>query len=737
MSKKEYDFSGYATRNNRRCGDGRVILKDAFKDCDGETVPLVWHHQHSGPDNVLGHAVLENRDDGVYCYCSFNKTPNGEIAKEVVKHGDVKALSIYANRLKQRGSDVVHGVIREVSLVLAGANPGAYIDNLALAHDGIEDIIDDEAIIKFVEDDYVSLIHEEGDDMDQEANENAKNKSVLDVFDEAMDSLSEEQRQAVYMVLEAIADEDNEGDKDDKNNQDKEEPVDRKTQNKESEDQEDDESMEHDGMILSKEEERVALSVLKAVIDDDELSHADAEAFDNFSDFQKSIVYDAVDELTNELAHQDNEGEDMKFNVFDEATGTESYLSHDDMASIFDDAKKIGSLKDAVLAHGIQNIEVLFPEAQAVNNTPLTIARKMDWVSKVLSGTHKTPFSRIKATAANLTEDEARAKGYIKGTEKVEEQIMALKRITTPTTVYKLQKLDRDDIIDITDFDVVAWMKDEMRMMLDEEIARAILFGDGRQPSSNDKINELCIRPVWTDEATYVINTVMNVNGMTLEQKAREFVDQCVRSRKDYKGAGTPTLYISPDLLVEVRLLKDGDGYRRYKTDQELADDLRVSEIVEVEIMNGLTRTVDGVERELGGIILNMNDYTVGATKGGEVTLFDDFDLNFNKYEYLIETRMCGALTTPFSAIVVEFIGTANAVVPTYKLANVKDNSNPQASGWYTYDPVNGYTLTSDTARDISKIYYVKGTNGSNGSNGSTGSNGATGSTGATGVTGN
>ena len=700
MTKKGYDFGGYVTRNNLKCADGRTILPGAFKDCDGKIVPLVWHHQHNDPSNVLGHALLENRSDGVYGYCSFNDTPSGQVAKETVKHGDITSLSIYANRLQQRGKDVVHGVIREVSLVLAGANPGAYIDNLCFAHDGFEDTIDDEAIIKFI-----------GFEESEEAAEHGE-PSVLDVFDSAMESLSDEQREAVYTVLAAAA-----------------EPTEEEGEAEHSE-------QEEGALIMSEEEQGVAIAVLKAALDGEELSHEDASAFESFSDEQKQVVYDLVEEMSandEEIEHQDQEGETMKFNIFDEETNTDKVLTHDEMSAIFADAKKIGSLKEAVLEHGIQNIEVLFPEVQAVNKTPLQIARRMEWVSTVVNGTHKTPFSRVKSTAANLTEDEARARGYIKGNQKVEEQITALKRITTPTTVYKLQKLDRDDIVDITDFDVVAWMKDEMRMMLDEEIARAILFGDGRPASSQDKINELNIRPVWTDEGVYAINSVLNVNNMTPEQKARAFVDQVIRSKKNYKGSGTPTMFISPDLLVEIRLLKDGDGYRRYKTDKELADDLRVSSIVEVEIMDGLTRTVDGVERELGAIILNMGDYTCGATKGGEVTLFDDFDLNFNKYEYLIETRMCGALTMPYSAIVVEFVGSADAVIPVYKLANVHDNSNPQSSGWYVYDPENGYVASTDTVRDLNKIYYTTGASGTTGATGETGATGATGATGTTG----
>lgn len=723
---QEYDFSGYATRSNIPCADGRTILPDAFKDQDGATVPLVWQHMHDGIDQVLGHAVLSARDGDIYCQCSFNDTEKGQIAKKVVKHGDVVALSIYANKLKQRGREVIHGVIREVSLVLAGANPGAYIDNICLAHgDGMYDEIADEAIIKFIPEYTKPISHSDDDD-----------KDTIELFDEVLEDLDDEHKEAVYTVLGSVfnssmqhADDDD----DDQNEDDEDEET----------NEGDEEKVEHSdsktvGDVLatfSKEKQDVAKAVIHAALGNGKLTKEQVQAYLDFSEEEKlavkAITAAAMESGSDAKHSDDQEGEQiMKYNVFDVETGEEATLSHSDMSAIIDDAKHNGSLKDSVLAHGITNIEVLFPEVQAVNKAPMPIMRRMEWVSTVISGTHKTPFSRIKSTAANMTNEEARAKGYIKGNQKVEEQISALKRVTTPTTIYKLQKLDRDDIIDITDFDVVAWMKDEMRTMLDEEIARAILIGDGRPVSSNDKINPLNIRPIWTDESMYVINSTLNVSGMTPKEKHEGFVDQVIRAKKDYKGSGRPTMFISPDLLVELRLLRDADGYRRYKTDQELADDLRVSKIVEVELFSDLKRTVDGVERELGAIIVNMGDYTVGATKGGEVTLFDDFDLNFNKYEYLIETRMCGALTQPYSAIVVEFVG---QVVDTYELKSMVGVSNPQTAGLYYFDGEN-YVAATETTPAMDKRYYTKrGATGSTGATGETGETGDTGNTGSTG----
>ena len=687
----KYEFGGYATRNDLKCADGRVIRRDAFKECDGATVPLVWAHVHDDPTNVLGHAVLENRDDGVYAYCSFNESPSGQQGRELVKHGDITALSIYANHLKQQGSEVLHGIIREVSLVMAGANPGATIDNLAFAHGDSLEPIADEAVISPGDEYTMILIH--ADDEDEEEESMDEDKTVGEVFD----TLTEEQKTAVYAVIGAAL-EDEGG-----------------------------EEIEH----ADDEDEDTGDGSDKTV----------GEVFDTLTEEQKTAVYAVIGaaledqgeaEEDEDVEHSDYEGDNiMKYNVFDEETGTGATLTHDDMTGMIEEAKRSGSLRDTVLEHGITNIEVLFPEVHGVNNTPFPIMRRMEWVSTVINGTRKSPFSRIKSTAANFTMEEARARGYIKGTEKQEEQFAVLKRITTPTTVYKLQKLDRDDIIDITDFDVVSWMKDEMRTMLDEEMARAILIGDGRVASDPSKINPMNIRPVWTDEDVFAIHHVINVNGMTIQQKAQAFVDGVIRSKLDYKGSGTPTMFIAPELLVELRLLRDGDGYRRYKTDQELADDLRVSKIVEVELFNGLTRTVDSVEREMGAIILNMNDYTVGATKGGEVTMFDDFNLDFNKYEYLIETRCCGALTMPYSAIVVEMVGEADYTPTDYQLANIvpANAKNPATAGFYYFDG-SEYVPATETTIDQGKIYYSvpSGATGATGETGSTGETGATGS---------
>ena len=616
----KFDFGGYATKNDLRCSDGRIIRSGAFADNDGATVPLVWQHRHDSPDNVLGHAVLESRDDGVYAYCSTNDTPAGQQAKKIVMHGDVCALSIFANRLRQNGSDVIHGNIREVSLVLAGANPGALIDNLQFAHGDSIDIIDDEADIYC--DSPIELEHslsgvgtasvpakpaiediqvEEPQEEPEESlsHEEADDKTVGEVFE----SIPEEKLDAVYSIIGAVAG-------------------------------------------------------AGAPTDDAE------EVFNSLTDEQKQAVYAVVgtmaeeddEEETEEAEHSDTEGEDMKYNVFDgnDVSGDERVLTHDEISAIFSEAKSGRSLKDVVLEHGITDIEVLFPEVQTVTAQPELISRDMDWVAGVLSSCRKTPFSRVKSTAANITADEARARGYIKGKQKVEEQISALKRTTDPQTIYKLQKLDRDDIIDITDFDVVAWIKQEMRVMLNEEIARAILIGDGRSSESNDKIQPTHVRPIWGDNQVYAVHKVID-DSLEGAAKAKAFIEAAIRGRKEYKGSGSPTLYVGIDLLTEMRLIRDQIGHRLYKNDQELADELRVSKIVPIEIFDGKTREVSGSERELGGIIVNLIDYNIGANKGGEVTLFDDFDLNYNKEEYLIETRISGALIRPKSALVLEF----------------------------------------------------------------------------------
>lgn len=583
-----YDFGGYATKNDLRCSDGRIIRSGAFKDCDGATVPLVWQHMHDSPDNILGHAELENRDDGVYAYCTFNSSPAGTQAMELVKHGDIGSLSIYANRLKQNGSDVVHGIIREVSLVLAGANPGAIIDNVCLEHsDGFREPIEDEAIISTNE----PLEHADSDE--------DHDPTVAEVFD----TLTEEQKTAVYAII---------------------------------------------GAIVSDQEEA----------EPKEVQHSDEESAE--------FVYEpdeqtAEDEAAEEVIHSDENEEDliMKHNAFDQTEeGMENVLTHADMDMIFADAKRCGSLKAACndhFEHGITPIGDFFPSYKNVQDQPYLISRPMEWVSKVLGAVHHTPFSKVRSLAANITADAARAKGYVTGTQKVEEQITALHRETDPTTIYKLQKLNRDDVIDITDFDVVAWIKQEMRVMLDEEVARAILVGDGRLSDAPDKIKEDKIRPIWTDDEVYTVHSTVDAS-LTGSAKAQAFIDQVIRQRKNYKGSGAPTLYVGSDLLTEMRLIKNAvTGDRIYKSDKDLADEMRVANIVEIELLDGLTRTVSEATHTFGGIIVNLADYNVGATRGGEVNLFDDFDINYNKLEYLIETRMSGALVRPKSALAIEF----------------------------------------------------------------------------------
>ena len=567
---ESYDFSGWATRNNLKCSDGRTIMRDAFKDNDGRTVPLVWNHEHNDPFSVLGHAMLENKPEGVYAYCKFNDTESGQNAKLLVQHGDVVALSIYANQLKQQNGNVYHGAIREVSLVLAGANPGAFIDSIIKHDDGT----DEEAIIYSGEEDII-LAHAEEENKPElkEKKEEPKmaEKTVKDVFDE----MTEEQKTVVYAMI--------------------------------------GQALEDAGVDIDDEDKK-----------EDETP-------------MKHNVFDM--------------DEEMKDNV----------LSHSEMNAIFSDAKRYGSLKDSVLAHGINNIDYLFPEAQSLNTPPDFITRDMGWVQKVMGSVHHTPFSRIKSMFANLTEDDARAKGYIKGKLKKDEVFGLLKRTTTPTTIYKKQKLDRDDVVDITDFDVVAWLKSEMRMMLDEEIARAILVGDGRTSGSDDKINESNIRPIWTDEDLYTIKSIVNApKDATAAAVASEFIDQAVRARKDYKGSGSPKLFIAEELLTECTLLKDVNGRRIYKDVNELATAMMVSEIVTVPVMEGLKRTgSDGGTYHLKGIIVNLNDYNVGADKGGAVNMFDDFDIDYNAQKYLIETRCSGALIKPYSAIVLETKETA------------------------------------------------------------------------------
>jgi HK97 family phage prohead protease len=577
--EEQFDFCGWATKNDLQCADGRIIRRDAFKHNDGEKVPLVWNHDHTDPYRIVGNVLLKNRPEGVYAYGKFNDTDLGKTAKLYVEHGDITHLSIYANQLQQQGPNVLHGAIREVSLVLAGANPGAYIESV-IKHD---EESTEEAIIYTGED--ITLFHAEDESLEED------------------ETLSHS---------------------------------DGKKENKMA-----DEEKKVEDNSASENEETVA------------------DVFNTLSEKQKNVVYAMIGQALEDAESENNEkgDDDMKHNVFDQETETqENTLSHDAMNTIITDAKRYGSLKESFLAHaqeyGIENIDYLFPEAKTLNNPPEFIKRETGWVSTVMNAVHHTPFSRIKSMFADITEDDARAKGYIKGNLKKEEVFSLLKRTTTPTTIYKKQKLDRDDVIDITDFDVVAWLKSEMRMMLDEEIARAILIGDGRLASSDDKINEQNIRPVIKDEELYTIRTLVNVaHGATDDDKAKATIKAAVKARKNYKGSGTPTLYTTEDFLTNALLLEDTQGHRLYKNESDVAAAMRVSNIVTVPVMEGV-KGPNG--KDLIGIIVNLKDYNVGADKGGAINMFDDFDIDYNQQKYLIETRCSGALIKPYSAIVLE-----------------------------------------------------------------------------------
>lgn len=587
------DFSGWATRNDLKCSDGRVIRRDAFKHDDGIKVPLVWNHQHNDPRNVLGHAWLENRPEGVYTYGFFNDSESGEIGKILVKHGDICALSIYANQLQQRGCDVLHGEIREVSLVHAGANPGAFIDSM-LKHG--EDS-DDEAIIYTGMPLYLS--HSDADKQKDKADDGEK-KETSEKKDDPEKKTDSDEEKTVADVINS----------------------------------------------MTEEQKNVMYAMIGQAMEDK--GESDLESEDNNDDDSKGG--------TNTMKHNVFDKDDrQKENVLVHSDGSE--VSSEEISTIFGDIKRYGSLKDSVLAHGIDNVDYLFPDAQTLANTPEFIQRDTGWVKKVMSGVHHTPFSRIKSIFADITEDDARAKGYFKGKLKKEEVFGLLKRTTTPTTVYKKQKMDRDDVVDITDFDVVAWLKSEMRMMLDEELARAYLIGDGRLASSDDKINEQNIRPILKDEELYTIQATVSVqSSATEDDKAREFIRTAIKARKNYKGSGQPTLYTTEDILTDCLLLTDTTGRDLYTDVAQLAKKLRVKEIVTVPVMKGVNGKNGGA---LMGIIVNLADYNVGADRGGAVNMFDDFDIDYNQQKYLIETRCSGALIKPYSAIALE-LSTAN-----------------------------------------------------------------------------
>lgn len=556
MKNQKFDFGGYATKTDLKCADGRVIKKGAFSHCNGQTVPLVWQHTYSSPENILGHALLEEREDGVYAYCKFNETLAGQNAKELVNHGDINALSIHANQLQQQGPNVIHGYIREVSLVLAGANPGALIDDINISHseDGSAEavIYNDEALALEVE-----LSHAE-----------AGGETLGEIFE----TLNDKQKEVVYaMIAQAVAGN-----------------------------------------------------------DDEQINHSEGD-------------------------------EDMKRNLFEAQTNQNGgSLTHDQMKAIFNDAKKMGSLKDAVLEHaasyGIENIDVLFPDAKTLKGEPEWLERETDWVSSVLGGISKSPFSRVKSVFADMDIDEARAKGYVKATEKKEVYFKCAKRVTTPTTVYVKQKLDRDDMIDVTDFDTVAMIRRQLRTLLDEELAMAALFGDGREAGDPYKINEENIRPIWKDEDLFTVK-----EKLSTKTDYKAMIKEIALSHKRYKGSGSPVLFMTPDLHTNMLWVEDNNGRRIYESDAQLCAALRVSKIVEIPQIEGKQReVVDGVggndKHDLIAIKVNLRDYNFGADKGGQVSTFDDFDIDFNQYKYLMETRCSGALTKAHSAQVYEFV---------------------------------------------------------------------------------
>lgn len=602
----DYDFSGWATRNNIECSDGRTIMKDAFIQNDGQKVPLVWNHQHDNPNNVLGHAVLENREEGVYAYCKFNNTEAGLNAKALVHNGDVEKLSIYANKLKSKMNNVIHGCIREVSLVLAGANPGAYIDSV--------------------------VMHGEGADAEEE---------VVIYTDEHID----------------IADEPS-----------NEEPADNKTEEESVAHSDSDNKSEKEEDTKMEEKENQAENKEKTV----------QEVFDTLTEEQKTAVYAVIgqaveDAKGNGEEDDEEEGEDnMKHNVFDQENNNEEVLAHSEViATAIKDAKRFGSMKESFMQHAeannialnnITGFDKILPDYHPLNKEPIVIEEDQSWVAKVMNGVKHSPFSRVKATFGRLTEEQARAKGYIKGDLKTNIAMTMLNRTTTPTTVYIKNEIDRDDVVDITDFDIVAWQKKEMRKLLDRELALAILLGDGRDPSDRNKINELNIRPIINDEELYTIKYEVKegrdykITGNSASENdsvTKGIVRAAIKARKGYKGSGKPTFFTTEDVLNDLLLIEDQNGRLIYESIDKLATAMRVKEIV----------TVPEMEREaykdVYGVIVNLNDYTAGADKGGSVNMFDDFDIDYNQMKYLMETRMSGALTVPYSAIVLKKVEAA------------------------------------------------------------------------------
>ena len=588
--KNDYDFGGWATRNNIQCSDGRTIMKDAFKQNDGQKVPLVWNHQHNDPSEVLGHALLENREDGVYAYCKFNNTESGQTAKSLVMNGDVDKLSIYANKLKSQMNNVIHGCIREVSLVLAGANPGAYIDSV--------------------------IVHGEGAEAEEE----------VIIYNDGEISLSEDETDI-------------------------------------SEETPEDGEIEHSDDANKEKEDSTKMG------EDEKKEKTVQDIIDTMNEEQKNAMYAVVGQALEDQANgygeeadeEDGGEEDMKHNVFDNDNNDEVLQHSEIIAEAMADGKKYGSLRESFLQHAainnIENLDKLFPDATELYKEPYMIEKDNSWVAKVMNAVKHTPFSRVKTTFGRMNEETARAKGYIKGNKKANIALSVLNRVTTPTTVYIKNEIDRDDVIDITDFDVVAWQKREMRKQLDKELALAMLLGDGRDVSDQNKINEQNIRPVVSDDAIYTIKyTVTKGKDYTQEgnsysdndSRTKGIIRAAIRSRKDYKGSGTPTFFTTEDVLTDMLLIEDQNGRRIYNNINDLATALRCKEIVTIPEMEA------EAYKDIYGIIVNMADYTAGADKGGSVNMFDDFDIDYNQMKYLIETRMSGALTVPYSAIVLK-----------------------------------------------------------------------------------
>lgn len=691
-----YDFSGWATRNDLRCSDGRVIRKDAFIGNDGSTVPLVWNHDHGDPDNILGHALLENRDEGVYAYCSFNDNPKAVSAKNAVKNHDIRYMSIYANHLKQNGCNVMHGAIREVSLVLAGANPGAEIETI-LAHSDEDD--EEGKITTGFE---IELVHSDEDiEYYQEPQVEYYPEEVpeyyeqpAEYYEQPVEYLDEEAYHSAML------------------NDSKGENMNSDRTVKEV----------YDGMSKIKKDCLTAMIAL-ALSEGEEampIQHGDTDGptikdiFETFTPEEKTVAMAMIGEAlkSREMSHSDYdygydyydpyyEGEDyeMKHNVFEGDYEMDNVIQHGEVLAAIEDAQRFGSMRDSFLQHGLADIDILFPDAHQLNDTPIFVDRDQGWVSVLMNGTTHTPFARIKSTYADITDDEARALGYMpdrthrdtKGNLvdasgnavfKKEEVIKLLKRVTTPTTVYKKQKMDRDDVIDITDFDVIAWLKQEMRGKLNEELARAMLIGDGRAASSEDKINEDNIRPIVSDSNFYTIKLkIVMPQGSTQDDKMKAMIKGVVKARAKFKGTGNPTFFTTEANLADLLLLEDSLGHRLYKSEQELTAAMRVAAIYGVPVMEGY-KDSEGNTVDLGGVAVNPKDYTVGADKGGAVNFFDDFDIDYNKQKYLIETRCCGALTLPYSAIAVTFGTAATSTVKevAYEITTGKTIVNPVAT---------------------------------------------------------